>query len=1631
MDIKLIKKTGVPKAEVEAHQQIQREFSGTAFSSGWRGYASFAISRSGRGAGDDDFDLVLVTHNVIVVVELKNWHGKLLESDGQRWFLDGESRDTSPVLKASANAKRLASLMKQKLGPQLTPFVASLVVMHGNVKEMKLTQDEEQSVVTMTEFLSLRYSDVFRQFFWARPKFNPLDYLDKYDAFFQGPSFKPKDYLIDGFRPESNPIFEHPKKLYSEFRASAKDDPFTLALLRQWDFGALGLELIGERDRAFIGLREQRVFEYVSERNEELSLSLMRPISRSSAGDVTLDFSELFSLPNRVTRLAEFTHSVLPKLQPEERLSLVKAVLQKFAELHDLRIAHRDVGDHSVWVDRSLKVVMSGFPAAHYPEMKTVGAFRDKVKVDQSHLPEDSTDDAGATPYRRDVFMLGALAYLILYGEKPPKVGQVYLWTAPAENPYLPAVGEVLAWAMHPEPSFRYADARECLEALNSATTSVSTTIVDLKSFDAYRAVTKERDYEETEKLADTEEYVCFRSTTDSGDHLVKVWYGVEPDPKKPDLALALLSFLERARVVKGLHAAGLPKVLDFGLSRKSLLLVAEWIEGLTVPKWLAASPSLEARLTVARTLVDTVSKLHALELSHGDVHPENIVIRGNDQAVLVDVLDFRRARGDAYTTAYLPENYKSLTPTERDRYGLAAVLVEILGSSRNAPTTGTLPIPRVYEELANLLGAQTLSTLDPLWNALTKAATADAEESIPHFTVVVPNLAYTGVPAGDLRSDNGSFHVSAQADRRSATGLRIWVTGIGRQVSFVWDAAAEKVDSLRISSVPQSQLIRSQTMRDASIRMTIKVVDGAAADANELAAYLLEDTRIKRRLSVTEAPDASVPAHRDAGEDSANQTETSPYAESSLDVSVAELWQTLMDAEEDAFFTVAIAGEKRSSPERPGQLLIPYHVDLGTFNYEPPDVVVVESQTAEGNWKPCGQLNLRDTTVGPYAELAIDQPFMRANFKIGSKLRLVSTDEKTSFTRRRFAVERILQDKAVVPNLIRFFETNPEAPLVPARYPVPSDAELEVYSEKERSLNPSQREAFRRVLGNGPISLLQGPPGTGKTWFIASLLHYLMTKEGARRILLVSQAHEAVNNALEKGLEVCRSMGVQFNAVRLGQAAAASDAIRHLHASSIENIYREAFKAEQKERIVELATAFGLPREYAMEMVDLHLRLGMLADRIAQLQIRSGAENEDNVASLDARVRALTETFFDIAHDVYGTQQEAPPAQVLETIRQELTKRYDVRSPDAVVRLERVIRLSEEWLAALGSSEANFAEFLAKSRTVVAGTLVGIGYRGTGVIQNIFDWVIIDEAGRAAPSELAVAMQAGHRILLVGDHLQLPPTFSDQVRDAVRQQYNVDDDSALLKSDFERVFKSSYGQQVGATLLSQYRMAPAIGELVSECFYGGELETGRGEPPKYYELLPAHLCKQVTWVDMSSMGERAYEQRSAEGDDTWNSSEAHVVMELLRTIIESDEFMSALVEDLKPDEPPIGIICMYSKQRALIDKLKAEAAWLGAARRLVKVDTVDSYQGKENRIVILSTVRNNPRGQIGFLRSPNRVNVALSRAMERLFVVGGAKMWRGKNSVYPLGKVLQYTEKLASSSRASILPAAQLGVQQ
>jgi len=322
----------------------------------------------------------------------------------------------------------------------------------------------------------------------------------------------------------------------------------------------------------------------------------------------------------------------------------------------------------------------------------------------------------------------------------------------------------------------------------------------------------------------------------------------------------------------------------------------------------------------------------------------------------------------------------------------------------------------------------------------------------------------------------------------------------------------------------------------------------------------------------------------------------------------------------------------------------------------------------------------------------------------------------------------------------------------------------------------------------------------------------------------------------------------------------------------------------------------------------------------------------------------------------------------------------------------------------------------------LVCGTCVGLGRSHFGIANNRYDWVIVDEAARATPSELAVAIQSGARILLVGDHRQLPPLYPPELVAHIAKTLKVTDSTPITQSDFQKAFESEYGQQVGAMLQTQYRMAPAIGELVSACFYPSPLLAGRGDPPHWFNELPSRLSRIVTWIDTSYVGTESFEQRV--GHSAKNEFEAREILGLLREISSRQSFMNSLVSG--EDDLPIGVICMYAEQKRFLQRLLSEQDWASSFRRFVKIDTVDSYQGKQNRIIILSTTRHNSHYDQGYLWSAERVNVSVSRAMDRLVIVGAARMWRDRNQESALGRVLNFIETHIDDRNFQIVKAIQ-----
>ena len=142
-------------------------------------------------------------------------------------------------------------------------------------------------------------------------------------------------------------------------------------------------------------------------------------------------------------------------------------------------------------------------------------------------------------------------------------------------------------------------------------------------------------------------------------------------------------------------------------------------------------------------------------------------------------------------------------------------------------------------------------------------------------------------------------------------------------------------------------------------------------------------------------------------------------------------------------------------------------------------------------------------------------------------------------------------------------------------------------------SLNQQQRDAFQKLINNGPLSLLQGPPGTGKTEFIAAFVHYLIEKQQVQRVLLVSQSHEAVNTAAERIRNHCARLKTPLDVVRFSnREGAVSTGLKDVYASSIVSEKRELFRAEARHRAAALGRALGLEPAYLSDLVSAELKL-------------------------------------------------------------------------------------------------------------------------------------------------------------------------------------------------------------------------------------------------------------------------------------------------------------------------------------------------------------------------------------------------------------------------------------------------------
>ena len=268
---------------------------------------------------------------------------------------------------------------------------------------------------------------------------------------------------------------------------------------------------------------------------------------------------------------------------------------------------------------------------------------------------------------------------------------------------------------------------------------------------------------------------------------------------------------------------------------------------------------------------------------------------------------------------------------------------------------------------------------------------------------------------------------------------------------------------------------------------------------------------------------------------------------------------------------------------------------------------------------------------------------------------------------------------------------------------------------------------------------------------------------------------------------------------------------------------------------------------------------------------------------------------------------------------------------------------------------------------------------------QKDYDYVIIDEAARANPLDLLIPMSLGKHIILVGDHKQLPHLLEESVVKSLLEHKNDPEIRELLSEPlFSRLFNMLEKTKITShkrtvMLKDQYRMHPKIAQFVSDSFYDRELLSTYVTEEQKAHCLERYNDSPTAWIDVPQAWGK---ESSVNGQSKSRKSEVDQVMEEVNSILEANS------------DYTIGIITFYKKQaidlQHEIEKLSLQDQYR------IGVGTVDSFQGKEFDVVILSTVRSNnlkdKRRSVGFLDSRNRLNVAFSRGKRLLIVIGDAE---------------------------------------
>ncbi|MFO7968421.1 MAG: IGHMBP2 family helicase [Archaeoglobaceae archaeon] len=458
------------------------------------------------------------------------------------------------------------------------------------------------------------------------------------------------------------------------------------------------------------------------------------------------------------------------------------------------------------------------------------------------------------------------------------------------------------------------------------------------------------------------------------------------------------------------------------------------------------------------------------------------------------------------------------------------------------------------------------------------------------------------------------------------------------------------------------------------------------------------------------------------------------------------------------------------------------------------------------------------------------------------------------------------------------------------------------------KELNSSQREAVEDSIAAQDLFLIHGPPGTGKTTALIEVIEQHLRQ--GNKVLATADSNIAVDNMVEFLSSIGRKV------VRVGHPARVTESLRE------HNLEYLAGKREKHRRAQDL--------------------------RIKASKLNQEQENYP-LPSKGLRRGLSNEAIKNLAKKGQGSRG-IPPGKI-----KKVAKWIELQEEISSL-IEKAEKLEDEVVN----------EIISESDVVCATNSM----TGSELLRYTeFDVAVIDEATQATEPSCLIPMVHANKLIMAGDHKQLPPTILNQEAK----------EKGLEKTLFERMLEV-HGYGIRKMLRTQYRMNAVIMDFSCQKFYSCQLEAAEGVAdhklsvhvddlePQWREICDPY--NPIVLVDT----EGVYEEKVAKGSTSrHNPGEATIVQNIVKKLV-----------DLDVDPHSIGVISPYYDQ---IDLLLKNIRHEG-----LEIKTVDGFQGREKDVILLSLVRSNQRGDIGFLEDERRLNVSITRPRKKLVIVGDSK---------------------------------------